>query len=324
MTSRSPALVRSLPRRALARLLGVGAFLAALPRPSRAAMPLRVGYQKSGALLVLKGQRALEERLGPQGVTVTWHEFPAGPPLLEALNAGSIDFGATGDTPPLFAQAAGADLLYVAYQPVPGRSSAILVRQDGPVRTLADLKGRTIAFTKGSSAHNVAVRVVQHAGLQWGDVRPVFLAPSDAAAAFRQGAVDAWSIWDPFYAIAEADPTTRVLTTAEGIAPSNSFFLARRALVREQPAVVQAVVAEIAAAARWIEGHQDDLARLMARETGVPEGIQRVAAARGNYDVGLMTDAVAAQQQSIADTFHQLRILPRPLRVRDAVWTPTS
>lgn len=317
-------LSRPLARRALARLLGAGVLVAAAPHLSRAATLLRVGHQKNGALLVLKGQRRLEERLGPQGVTVSWHEFPAGPPLLEALNAGSIDFGATGDTPPLFAQAAGADLAYVAYQPVPGASSAILVQRDGPVATLADLKGRSIAFTKGSSAHNVAVRAVQHAGLQWGDVRPVYLAPSDAAAAFRQGAVDAWSIWDPFYAVAEADPATRVLTTAEGIAPSNSFFLARRALVREQPEVVQAVIAEIAAAARWVESHQDELARLMARETGVPEPIQRIAAARGNYDLGLMTDAVAAQQQAIADTFHALRILPRPLRVRDAVWTPTS
>lgn len=314
-------------RRTAARLLGGGALAALVAAPHRAGAappPLRIGYQKNGALLVLKGQRTLEDRFGPQGVAVSWHEFPSGPPLLEALNAGSIDFGATGDTPPLFAQAAGADLVYVAYQPVPGKSSAILVRRDGPVRTPADLKGRTVAFTKGSSAHNVLVRVLRHAGLQWGDIRPAYLAPSDAAAAFRQGAVDAWSIWDPFFAIAEQDPATRVLTTAEGVAPSNSFFLARRALTREAPGTVTALIGEIARVTRWIEAHQDELARLMARETSVPEPIQRIAAARGNYDVGLMTDAVAAEQQAIADSFHQLGILPRAVRVRDAVWTPTS
>ena len=313
----------TLSRRAFAGLLAAATTTSTLAS-ARAAATLNIGYQKSGPLLVLKGQRALEDRLGPQGVAVSWHEFPAGPPLLEALNAGSVDFGATGDTPPLFAQAAGADLLYVASAPVPGASSALLVRKDGPVQTLADLKGRSLAFTKGSSAHNVAVQAVKRAGLQWSDIRPVYLAPSDAAAAFRQGAVDAWSIWDPYYAIAEQDPANRVLTTAEGIAPSNSFFLANRALVRDQPGVVKTVVAAIADAGSWIEAHKDELARLMARETGVPENIQRTAAARGNYETHFMTDAVAAQQQGIADTFYDLRILPRALRVRDAVWTPTS
>jgi sulfonate transport system substrate-binding protein len=219
--------------------------IAALPSAARAAgSRLRMGYQKNGALLILKQKGTLESRLAERGVAVSWHEFPSGPPLLEALNADGIDFGATGDTPPLFAQAAGADLVYVAYQPAPGKSSAILVRADGPIRALGDLKGRSIAVTKGSSAHNVLVQALKRAGLAYGDIRPVYLQPPDAAAAFRQGAIDAWSIWDPFYAIAERDPGTRVLTTAETVAPSNSFFLARRAYAVESAPVVAAVIEE--------------------------------------------------------------------------------
>ncbi len=307
-------------------LLAASLPLAFTARRGVAAEPveLRIGYQKNGGLLVLKQQRTLEQRLAAAGASVSWHEFPSGPPLLEALNADSIDFGATGDTPPLFAQAAGADLVYVAYQPVPGRSLAVLVHEPGPIRTLADLAGKRIGVTKGSSAHNVLVRVLQKAGVAYGDITPVFLQPPDAMAAFLQGGLDAWSIWDPFYAIAERDPATRVLTTAAGVAPSNSFFLARRAFAHDHGALVSAVVAEATRAIAWIGTHQDELARLLSEATGVPYDIERTAAARGNYETSLMTDEVVAQQQDIADRFHRLAILPRPIRVADAVWHPDA
>lgn len=305
------------------RTLLATAALSATARPARAAAPLRIGYQKNGALLILKQQRGLEAALAPAGVAVEWFEFASGPPMLEALNAGGIDFAATGDTPPIFAQAAGTDLVYVAFQPVPGRNSAILVRRDGPIQDLAGLKGRTIAFTKGSSAHNVVIQALRHAGLDYRDIKPAFLAPADAAAAFRQGAVDAWAIWDPFFALAERDPATRVLTTAVGIAPSNSFFLASRALVRDRLDVVRTVIGETVRIAREIEAHLDDFARAMAAATGIPEDIQRIAAARGNYRVGTLTAEVVAQQQAIADTFLALRLIPSAIRVRDAVWSPS-
>jgi ABC-type nitrate/sulfonate/bicarbonate transport system substrate-binding protein len=165
---------------------------------------------------------------------------------------------------------------------------------------------------------------LKRAGLAYGEIRPVYLQPPDATAAFRQGAIDAWSIWDPFYAVAERDPGTRVLTTAEAVAPSNSFFLARRAYAVGSAPVVAAVIEEITLVTSWIGTHQDELARVMAQATGVPEDIQRIAAARGTYDTGFMTDAVAVQQQEIADTFHTLGLIPRAIRVRDAVWTPTA
>jgi aliphatic sulfonates family ABC transporter substrate-binding protein len=305
-------------------LAGAAASLAAVRRARATTIPLRIGYQKNGSLPILKQHRTLEARLGEAGVAVQWVEFNSGPPMLEALNAEGIDFGATGDTPPLFAQAAGANLVYVAYQPTPGANSAVLVHADGRIKTLADLKGSRVAFTKGSSAHNVIVRVLQKAGLSYGDIHPVYLQPPDATAAFRQGAVDAWSIWDPFYAIAERDPNTRVLTSALGVAPSNSFFLARRAYATERGAIVSAVIDEITKVTTWIGTHQDEVAHAMAEATGVPEDIQRITVARGNYATGLMTDAVVAQQQAIADTFFGLGLLPNAIRVRDAVWTPRS
>ena len=293
-------------------------------RPARAADPLRVGYQKNGSLVILRRQGTLDGVFARWGMPVTWVEFPAGPPLLEALNAGAIDFGATGDTPPIFAQAAGAALLYVGAQPVRGDNQAIIVRDGGPVRTLADLRGRRVAYTRGSSAHNVVVKALGRAGLVPSDIQSVPLQPADAAAAFRTGAIDAWAIWDPFLAIAQQDPATRVLAQATDVAPSNSFFLARRAWAERAPDQVAALLDAINTAATWAAANSDALAGLMAEVTGVPIEAQRLAAPRGVYAVQPMDPAIVAQQQDIADTFARLRIIPAPIDVRQALWTPAG
>jgi sulfonate transport system substrate-binding protein len=165
---------------------------------------VRIGYQKTGILVVAKQQGTLEKRLAKDGVTVSWVQFPSGPPLLEALNAGRIDFGYTGDAPPIFAQAAGADLVYIAASPADGVGEALIVKPDSAVKTVAELKGKRIGLTKRSSAHNFLVAVLEKAGVRYDEVSPVFLAPADAAAAFANGSIDAWAIWDPFLAIANS------------------------------------------------------------------------------------------------------------------------
>ena len=165
----------ALTRRRLLALLGA----AGVPALARADTPaLRVGYQKSSVnLMVVRERRMLEARL--KGVETKWIEFPAGPQILEALALGSLDFGFTGDTPPVFAQAAGKDIWYAGLEPPKPASSAILVPAGSTIRTLADLKGRRVGFQKGSSAHFLVVRAVQKGGLQWSDITPVTLTPSD-------------------------------------------------------------------------------------------------------------------------------------------------
>ena len=156
------------------------------------ALEVRIGYQR-GNLFNVPAIRdglesSLEESLG-QDVAVTLTLFSAGPPLLEALNAGSIDFGSTGDTPPIFAQAAGVPLVYVARQISYG-GSAILVRADSDIQTLEDLAGKTIAYTSGSSANYLTIRALETVGLSLNDVTPAFLSPGDARAAFDGGSID--------------------------------------------------------------------------------------------------------------------------------------
>ncbi|MDP9095343.1 MAG: aliphatic sulfonate ABC transporter substrate-binding protein [Pseudomonadota bacterium] len=296
-------------------LAGAAGLLAA-PAIARAAATLRIGYQKNGSLVILRDRRMLEQK----GIAASYVEFSSGPSLLEALNAGAVDFGATGDTPPIFAQAAGSALVYVGGQPIVGTNAGVLVRADGPVRTIADLRGKRFAFTKGSSAHNVAIKVLATAGLTPADVQQVFLQPPDAAAAFRSGALDAWAIWDPFFAIAQQDPANRTLTTAEGIAASNSFFMANRDFANAQADTVIGVLATINEAAAWARDNPEPLAQLLASVTGVPIVPQRISAARGIYAVQPIDDRIIAQQQDIADTFARLRIIPARIDVRAAVW----
>ena len=283
---------------------------------------LRIGFQKGSVnLVVLKRHGWLASRL--PDIRVQWTEFPAGPQLLEALAVGSIDFGSTGDSPPVFAQAAGKALHYVGAEPSKPDSSAILVKPDSPLRTLADLKGRRIALQKGSSAHFLVLQAVTRAGLAWKDIEPVYLPPSDARAAFERGAVDAWAIWDPYYAAVEASSTVRVLATSRGLTGNNSFYLASAGLVA-QPAVLQALFSGLTEADAFVQQHRREAALLYSELSGLGlPAVQRMLERRPPSPVGPLTPALLEEQQRVADAFTQLGLIPRPIRIADAVWVPT-
>jgi sulfonate transport system substrate-binding protein len=286
---------------------------------------IRIGYQKNGVLPLLKQQGRLEERFRPQGIAVKWVEFSFGPPLLEALNVGSIDYGTTGDAPPIFAQAAKANLLYVAALPASGATEAILVPQDSPIRTLADLKGKRIGVAKASSAHNTTVAALEKAGLSYTDVTPVYLPPADAAAAFARGAIDAWTIWDPFYAIAQRGKV-RVLAEAGQVHRANSFFLANREFTGKHPELVGALNDELAKASIWAETHHAEVAAFLSEATGVDIESERRAVDRTAFRLSPVTDEIVAVQQEVADRFYKLGLIPKPVVVRDIVWkwTPSA
>lgn len=284
------------------------------------ARELRFGYQRSGTLLIAKQQGLLEKRLNPLGVEVKWVEFSFGPPLLEALNVGSVDFGTTGDSPPIFAQAAKANLLYVAAVEAAGSGAAILVPPGSTLQTLADLKGKRVGFARASSAHNLTIAAVEKAGLSWSDITPVQLPPADARAAFERGALDAWTIWDPYFALAENKSGVRILASARGIAKQNAFFLANGDYTRRNPEIVSAVNEELAKVALWAESHRDEVARVLAEATGIELAAWQRAVQRTDYRVAPVTDSVLEEQQRVADRFHKLGLIPNKIAVRDIVW----
>jgi sulfonate transport system substrate-binding protein len=296
---------------------------AAFASPSNSAEPLkelRIGYQKIGALLMVKEQKVLEQRFEPQGVRVRWIEFAFGPPLLEALGAGAIDYGYTGDSPPIFAQAAHANLLYAGAIPARGYGQAILVPAASSIESISDLKGKKVAVAKASSAHNLLVAALESVGLPWRDTTPVYLAPPDAAAAFVRGAVDAWSIWDPFLAIAELKQKARALPLDRAISAQNSFFLVNGDFAAKHPDVVATINGAVATATTWADQHRDQVAAILSEASGVDLAAEQRSVNRAEFTFGPLDSGVLAQQQTVADRFQKLGLIPAPIRVRDIVW----
>ena len=314
-------LIAALPGAVLARPdLAGPAFAQSPPPPKGKPRELRFGYQRSGTLLIAKQHGVLEKRLGPLGVTVKWVEFSFGPPLLEAINVGSVDYGTTGDTPPIFAQAARAKLLYVAAVEAAGSGSAILLPPGSALQSLADLKGKRVGFARASAAHNLTIAALEKAGLAWSDITPVPLAPADARTAFENGALDAWTIWDPYFAVAETRPGVRILATGRGIAKQNAFFLGNADYTRANPDIITAVNQELAKVALWAEANRDAVAKVLAEATGIDLAAWQRAVQRTDYRVAPLDDRVLDEQQRVADRFHKLGLIPNRIAVRDIVW----
>jgi sulfonate transport system substrate-binding protein len=308
------------------RLFGPSlALLAAIilaPTVARA-LTLRIGYQKAASTLVLlKAHGTLEKKLAPLHVDVKWLEFAAGPQLLEGLNLGSIDFGYVGEVPPVFALAAGAPLVYTAYELPSPEAEGILVPKDSPIQTIADLKGKKVAFNKGSDVHWLVVKALEGAGLKYGDVQAAYLAPADARAAFQNGAIDAWAIWDPFFVAAQRQLGARVLTTAKGIVNRHQYFVSTRSFSQQNSEVVKIVIQELGEVGQWVRNNYSQAAKELAPIQGLDPDIVEASLRHYQHVYKPIDDAVLADQQRIADTFYELKLIPQKLSVKDAVVKP--
>ncbi|MBH3341228.1 sulfonate ABC transporter substrate-binding protein [Pseudomonas mendocina] len=309
-------------RRSLVALFAAAISFGAITQAQ--AETLRIGYQKYGTLVLLKAKGSLEKRLAEHGVEVKWTEFPGGPQLLEGLNVGSVDFGVTGETPPVFAQAAGADLLYVAHEPPAPSGEAILVPKDSSIKSVAELKGKKVVLNKGSNVHYLLVRALEDAGLKYGDITPVYLPPADARAAFERGSVDAWVIWDPFQSAAEQQLQARSLRDGTGLVDNHQFYLATRTYAEQHPQVIGVLVEEIRGVGEWVKGNLDEATSQVAPLIGLSPEITRQAVERQGYGAQFITADVVEAQQKIADTFTELKLIPRQLTIKDVIWNPPA
>jgi sulfonate transport system substrate-binding protein len=268
---------------------------------------LRVGFQKGEpVLMAARANKDLESLLGPKGYSIDWIEFQFGPPMLEAMRVGSIDVGAVGDTPPVFAQAAHGDVLYIAANQ--GAPQSILLPAGSKIQTLADLKGKKLAFGRGSSAHHFVLLVLEKAGLTYTDIEPIYLGPADAGAAFERGAIDSWSIWEPYTSLFVTRPGVRTLATNKDIGEQFGYIMGNGAFVRANPALTSTVVQAFAAAA------------LLATATGIQQDVWSRALAHHPLQVMPMSDELTRSQQKVADRFRALGLVPVDIKVSDIVW----
>ncbi|WP_244653609.1 aliphatic sulfonate ABC transporter substrate-binding protein [Pseudomonas lutea] len=287
---------------------------------------LRIGYQKSSTLItLLKHQGTLEQALGQDDVDITWHEFPSGLPLLEALNVGNVDISAdVADTVPIFAQAAKARLTYFAEESPSPSAQAIVVRSDSAIRQLSDLRGKKVAVTKAAGTHYLLIAALNKAGLSFGDIQPAYLSPADGRAAFENNKVDAWVTWEPFLTRVQRQLPTRTLTDGVGLASYKRYYLTSTGYAQAHPGVLKRVYQQLRQAGGWIKSHPRDAAQVLGPLWGnLDADTVEAANARRSYQVEPVKADQLGEQQKIADAFFKAGLLPAPVDAKDVdIWTP--
>jgi sulfonate transport system substrate-binding protein len=278
---------------------------------------LRIGHQK-GWLSILKGRGTLEKELAPLGVSVTWTEFNAGPVQLEALNVGAIDFGDVGEAPPIFAQAAGAPLVYAGATVPRPKLEAVIVPKGSAIKTVADLKGKRIAYNKGSNVQYFLVKLLEKHGLKYSDVQSIFLPPPDARAAFEKGAVDAWIIWDPFLAAAQKTLGAELLADASGVVNNRGYYFTSRDFATRNTDVLKIAIKQINDIDTWASKNKAAAAKELSAVLGLDIGITELYLSRAEYGTAAVTSSILAEQQKIADTFFELKLIPKKLNLLHA------
>lgn len=311
-------------RKIFKNLLGILTIIPVLSFGASKAEQLRIGYQKSDpGFILLKESGELEKKLEPLGIKVSWIEFPAGPQLLEGLNVGSIDLGTVGETPPIFAQAANAKIKYIAYKTGFPKSEAILVQKDSPIKTVADLKGKKVALNKGSNVHYLLVKALEEAGLKYSDIQPTFLPPADARAAFEKGSVDAWVIWDPFFAAAELKIGAKNLRDGVNIVNNYQFYLVEESYIKNKE-VIDIVFDEIKKVDEYLTKEPLKTAKTLSAINGLDVEALELAHKRAVFTTQYLTPKVIKDQQEIADTFYDLKLIPKKLDIKSVVWIPET
>jgi sulfonate transport system substrate-binding protein len=280
---------------------------------------VRIGYQKYGSLNIVKVRGSFDEELAKRGIKAQWIQFAAGPQLMEGMNVGSIDIGHSGEAPPIFAQAAGTPFVYFGSQPPFPSGEAILVPKDSPIKTVADLKGKTVALNKGSNVHYFLVKALEHGGIKYSEIKTAFLPPADARAAFDGGKVDAWAIWDPFLSVAQAATEARILIDGEGLVANREFVFASRKFAEAHPEILKVLNDAVDHAAEWAQQKPEEVGTFLGREIGVDSKILESIARRQPWGFKPIEKSVLEDQQKIADLFLDLHLIPTAIDVKQAV-----
>lgn len=281
---------------------------AAVSADELATVTLRVADQKGGSRSLLTAAGLLDD----VPYKIEWSTFTSGPPLLEAISAGAADVGRVGNTPPIFAAAAKAKLSVVSSSQGSVKGDAILVPEDSPLRTVADLRGRTIGVAKGSSAHGQILLNLRRSGLSTQDVKVSYLQPADAYGAFKQKRIDAWAVWDPYTSQAVLEADARVLADGTGFANGYTFIAAGTEALADAGlnSAIRDYVTRHAKAELWADGHRDEWAAVWAKETGLDLAVARAAVAAGPDRPVPLDDTVIVSEQELADAFTDGRVLP--------------
>jgi sulfonate transport system substrate-binding protein len=285
---------------------------------------LRVGYQSEGD--IVRARKVLEKRLEPLGVTVEWAQFAQGPQLMEAMNVGKIDFGAVGESPPIFAQAAGADIVYVVgtkTTPLTGRASVIAVPPESTIQKVEDIKGQEVYFQKGSASHYFIVRALQEIGLTIKDIKVKSAPTVETRGAFIEGKIPVWVSSDPHYAIAEDLSRIRVIKDAVGLDSPGAYYVARKTFALENLGLLKVVIEELHELDKWSEANRSEVIEILVKELKLkPTVAEKVVSRRTFAGRRGLTSQLIKEQQRVADLFFDEKVIPKKIDIKDALLSP--
>jgi sulfonate transport system substrate-binding protein len=291
--------------------------------PGVKANVIRIGFQQAGDLVRNSG--AIERRLTPLGVKVEWAQFAQGPQLMEAMNVGRVDIGSVGETPPIFAQAAGARLVYLVgtrRTANTGRSSIIAVPPNSPIRSVRDLKGKTVIFQRASASQYFIAKALEEVGLKYSDIKVQSLPTVDSYQPFLEGKIPVWVAGDPYYALAEKLGKIRVIRNAQGIATPGSYYVGDRKFAVENPGILRIVIEEIDKVQRQAEANPKETAQTLVKYQKLPEDVARRVVSRRTFGLRGISENLIREQQEVADYFFKLGSIPKRINIREATLTP--
>jgi DNA-binding NtrC family response regulator/ABC-type nitrate/sulfonate/bicarbonate transport system substrate-binding protein len=280
---------------------------------------LRVGYQKFGILNLLRARETFEELLSTHGISLRWIEFPAGPQLLRAMAEGHVDFGSTGEVPPILAQSAGAPIVYAAYEPAVPQGVAVVVPRDSTIRNIIDLQGKRVKFNKGSNVHYLLIRALESNGMSLHDIDMVD-ATQDRGVFMNGNDADGWALWDPLLTIAQRSGEVRILFDGDGLVQNHQFHIVRRDFAETYPDILNTLLESIGQVGQQATSNPLATARAASTKIGIDVPTLEITFGRLTHGTQPMDQTIIWEQQKIADRFYALGLIPRAIAVREMIW----
>lgn len=259
--------------------------------------------------------------ISPESFDLQYNEFSSGHLVVEALNGGSLDYGAMSEIPPIFAAASTIQSFrQIAVVQGDVNNQVVLVPKGSKARSIVDLKGKRVGYVRATTSQYFLIRMLEEVGLGWGDITPVAMTVPDGTAAFSQGALDAWAIFGFPIQRAIATEGARILRTANGILSGNYLVAAHGEALAdpEKSRIIGDYLGLVQKAYGWAAANQDEWATIVAKDIGVPRDYVVDQFRRKSADTELrpVTDAAIASQQQVADVFLKAGLIPKPVDVR--------
>ncbi|QPC18386.1 aliphatic sulfonate ABC transporter substrate-binding protein [Lacticaseibacillus paracasei subsp. tolerans] len=266
-----------------------------------------IGYQKADPVDIARQHGELIKKMKAKGYQVVFKEFSDGAALMTALKSGAIDYARVGDTPPVTAKATGTDIALIAAGATKEYGSGILVGKNSQITNLKQLKGKTIAYQKGTAAQYLIIQALKKAGLSTNDVKLVNMDQSSASVAFAKGSVDAWVTWDPYTATAQVNQGAKLLTNGTGLAKNRDFLISTQNYAKTHTALSKLLTTYINDDMTWANNHHTQLIAMLSKTLKLSDAVIQKMVERRTYAMALVKadSSIVDEENQIANTFYQ-------------------